>query len=184
MTHFGCRLQNLEKHSTRINEISSSSETSKGIPMLKELIQSQEKTLLFPEHIGHHLIPFRPTVSNLDKVLDRFSLVVYSHCKPNGAVLTLGKCYKCPSGVASNMTIYGDESSDSLTTHLAKHMRECLKIGCANVASDSGLFRLVVHSNYGKTDKHLENISKFLSTFGVLRNETKDSIQYCIEEDI
>ena len=65
LAFFECHLQDLDKQSARINEISSSSETSEGIPMLKELIQSQEKTLLFPEEqIEYNFIPFRPTVTN------------------------------------------------------------------------------------------------------------------------
>ena len=182
---FKSPLDILKNHMPRINELCRKScDITEGKTILKELIQSPEKQTLFPEEqIEYNSVQFRPTISNLDKVLDDYSLILFSRNASNKPILTLGTCYRCPAGVMCYVSVYGDLSSSTLPVHLARHLSECTKINFDIPDADSVTSHFVVTMGK-KGETNTDNVTKCLHQFGFVQQSSNELGLCCIEENI
>lgn len=154
---------------------------SEGKGVLQDLFESQEKTTLFPDdRLEYDWVPFRPIVSNLDQVWNNLCLTLYSRDVANKQLLTIGNCYKVPRGVKCNISLYGDESSESLPGHLARYMKLCLELAKECIEDVVNCTLLLVHPG----DTNSENVSIFLNQCSFLQQNLPVGSMFCIEEDL
>ena len=182
---FESTLTNVKTHIARINEICSlPPNISEGNSTIKNIIQSPEKQVLFPdEQIEYNCVPFRPTLQNLDQVLDDYSLILFSRNASNKPILTLGSCFRCPAGVMCYVSVYGDLSSPALQVHLARHLKKCTNIIIEMPDSDSVTCHFVVTMSK-KGETNTDDISKCLHQFGFVQQGSNGLGLCCIEENM
>lgn len=172
----------IKEQTNTIREMCLKWKLSEGRGVLRDLLESQDKITLFPDdRIEYDWVPFRPIVSNLDKVLDNLSLILVSRNMSNEPLFTIGNCYKCPRGVKCSISLYGDIFSESLPGHLGRYIKQCLELPNTDCITKSVKCTIVFTHN-DKTN--YENISQHLNQCAFFQKTFFTSSIYCIEEDL
>ena len=146
------------------------------------MFESQEKNNVFPDdRLEYDWVPFRPIVSNLDQVLDNFSLILYSCDNSNQPLLTIGNCYRVPRGVKCTISLYGDISSALLPGHIGRYIKRCLELMNKECIGDSVKCTvLIMHRDM----TNYEYISKTLNQCAFLPHKFFIHSMHCMEENL
>lgn len=174
-------LKELKQHSELLDKMCSSCVLSEGKTVLEHLFLSKERTILFPEdRLEYDWVPFKPILSNINKVLDSRSLVLYSRDASNKALLSIGNWYPCSFGIRCNVSFYGDETSDTLIGHLARHLRSVAHVNDITDSDSLNVGLILVVQN----ELHFDHVSKITKQLGFSEREFIQTFMCCSEVEI
>ena len=183
ISFYSATFKEVKQRSKTMSETCCKWKISEGKAVLHHLLLSQEQSTLFPEErLECDWVPFRPTISNISKVLDSFSLVLYSHNEPNKQLLTIGNCYKVSRGVKCTISLYGDLSSESLPGHLGKYVERCLELAKQENMQESVNCTFLI---IGSDCKNNETLFQAMNQFGLLLQQNSlFTFMCCIEDNL
>ncbi|XP_033730098.1 uncharacterized protein LOC117319389 [Pecten maximus] len=146
---------------------------------LQKLLSSKANTdRLFPQgRIIVDWVPYRLVASNVDHFFNEFCHILGSECKDGDSgsfeCITLAVGYIVPNGIRYNVEIYGNFTEETLSLHMAEHLRNCSTFEYEDI-------NLLVYSEPGSHDASM--ITKTMQQFGMSKSNTfHSSTMYGIE---